>query len=417
MFDPPRRVLHVAHNHPAFHAGGTEIFAKALSDHFNRHGLLRSHFVGAALPRYQTPHPGSNLVGSERTGADFVLAGGQFDPVLLSQADAFGLLKAFRDLLVQVKPDVIHVHHVLMVGLEAIVIARKARPDSRLVMTLHDFYPLCHHDGLMMAPDGALCSRPSAETCARCFPEVGALPFRLRDLAVRRAFEAIDCFVAPSRFLRDRYVDWGLPAEKIRLIRNGLSLPDDPPGAAAPRAQSAPTHTRFGFFGHINRAKGILVLLDAVRRLRDRGQNNFSLHIHGADTFAPEAVRGAFHRDLQDLAPHVTWHGAYDRRHVLALMQGVDWVMVPSVWWENDPLVIQEAFLARRPVLCSDIGGMAEAVPDGQAGHHVAVGDAAAWAEAMDRCRRADPSDVPDAFPPPRTMSVCARQYLEVYGP
>ena len=57
------------------------------------------------------------------------------------------------------------------------------------------------------------------------------------------------------------------------------------------------------------------------------------------------------------------------------MMAAVDWVVVPSVWWENSPLVIQEAFAAGRPVICSDIGGMAEKVSDGINGLHFRIGD------------------------------------------
>jgi len=63
----------------------------------------------------------------------------------------------------------------------------------------------------------------------------------------------------------------------------------------------------------------------------------------------------------------------------------VDWVVVPSVWWENSPLVIQEAFQQGRPVICSDIGGMAEKVTDGVNGLHFTAGDAMSLAEAIKR--------------------------------
>ena len=56
-------------------------------------------------------------------------------------------------------------------------------------------------------------------------------------------------------------------------------------------------------------------------------------------------------------------------------MAEIDWVVVPSIWWENSPLVIQEAFLHGRPVICSDIGGMAEKVRHGVDGLHFRVGD------------------------------------------
>ena len=61
----------------------------------------------------------------------------------------------------------------------------------------------------------------------------------------------------------------------------------------------------------------------------------------------------------------VTFHGSYEPEALPSLMQNIAWVIVPSTWWENSPMVIQEAFLYGRPVICSDIGGMAEKVRSG----------------------------------------------------
>jgi glycosyltransferase involved in cell wall biosynthesis len=56
----------------------------------------------------------------------------------------------------------------------------------------------------------------------------------------------------------------------------------------------------------------------------------------------------------------VRYHGPYAPERVDALMQTVDVVVVPSIWWENAPTVMQEAARNGRAVVCSDIGGMAE---------------------------------------------------------
>jgi glycosyltransferase involved in cell wall biosynthesis len=66
-------------------------------------------------------------------------------------------------------------------------------------------------------------------------------------------------------------------------------------------------------------------------------------------------------------------------------MADIDWVIVPSIWWENSPLVIQEAFMHGRPVICSDIGGMAEKVRDGADGLHFRAGDPQSVADAIRR--------------------------------
>jgi glycosyltransferase involved in cell wall biosynthesis len=66
-------------------------------------------------------------------------------------------------------------------------------------------------------------------------------------------------------------------------------------------------------------------------------------------------------------------------------MAAIDWVVVPSIWWENSPLVIQEAFAHGRPVICSDIGGMAEKVTHGVNGLHFRAGDPRSLADVIRR--------------------------------
>ena len=64
-------------------------------------------------------------------------------------------------------------------------------------------------------------------------------------------------------------------------------------------------------------------------------------------------------------------------------MADIDWVVVPSRWWENSPLVIQEAFMHKRPVVCSRIGGMAEKVTDGVDGIHFTKSNAGELADKI----------------------------------
>jgi glycosyltransferase involved in cell wall biosynthesis len=127
------------------------------------------------------------------------------------------------------------------------------------------------------------------------------------------------------------------------------------------------------------------------------------LKIHGANL---ELQDGEFKRIvarfLEETRDSVTLVGKYRPEQLPALMRDIDWVVVPSIWWENSPLVIQEAFLNNRPVICSNVGGMAEKVTAGINGLHFRVGDptslAAVIREAVqapatwDRLRRGIPS-------------------------
>jgi len=98
-------------------------------------------------------------------------------------------------------------------------------------------------------------------------------------------------------------------------------------------------------------------------------------------------------------------------------MAAADWVVVPSVWFENAPLVILEAFRHRRPVICGGIGGMAELVTDGVDGLHAPVGDPAGLAAVLRRA--AEEPGLWDrlvaGIRPPPDLDDVARRHLALY--
>jgi glycosyltransferase involved in cell wall biosynthesis len=98
-------------------------------------------------------------------------------------------------------------------------------------------------------------------------------------------------------------------------------------------------------------------------------------------------------------------------------MRQVDWVVVPSIWWENSPLVIQEAFLHGRPLITSDIGGMKEKVTDGVNGIHFRVGSAEDLADKLSQVLHDDTAwqRLHDAVPTPLSHADSAAQHLELY--
>jgi glycosyltransferase involved in cell wall biosynthesis len=116
------------------------------------------------------------------------------------------------------------------------------------------------------------------------------------------------------------------------------------------------------------------VLLDAAALLEKQEVTGLRIDIHGDYTGQPPAFRALFEARLEKLPGNVRYCGPYENRRVHQLMRSVQAVMVPSIWWENSPLVIQEALLNRRPVITSDIGGMAEKVRDGLDGFHFQSG-------------------------------------------
>ena len=104
---------------------------------------------------------------------------------------------------------------------------------------------------------------------------------------------------------------------------------------------------RFGFFGHINRFKGATVALEASALLSRAGVAH-ALALHGSTEHQSEATLARFEQ-ARAAAPNARYWGGYARSDMARLIAELDWVVFPSEWWENAPLVINEAFQHRVP--------------------------------------------------------------------
>ncbi|WP_376094468.1 glycosyltransferase family 4 protein [Roseomonas sp. CCTCC AB2023176] len=375
--EPPLRVLVMSHMHPAVSKGGAEIAA------YQMYGALRAS--PAVEATWFLAASGGRVAG--RLGArltqpfgpdEYVYSGAGFDHFVHANPDP-EWPGELRRLLEDLRPGIVHLHHYANFGVETLLTIRNALPNARIVVTLHEYLAICNHFGQMVKRPGlALCDRATPRDCNRCFPERSEQDFFLRELYLKRFFRLVDRFISPSRFLAGRYAAWGLPPDRIEVIENGM------PGAPGATATTPPPDgLTIGFFGQISRLKGIDVLFDAAALLDDARVTGLRIEVFGDHSGQPPEFRALFEARLRDAPKSVQLHGPYDNARVGSLMRSVDAVIVPSVWWENSPLVIQEAFLARRPVICSDIGGLAEKVRDGVDGFHFRAGSPRALAALL----------------------------------
>jgi glycosyltransferase involved in cell wall biosynthesis len=210
--------------------------------------------------------------------------------------------------------------------------------------------------------------------------------------------------VAPTRFVGDRAVEWGIPADRVSVRALGAV-------AGPTRARSEGARRRMGYIGGIAPHKGVHVLVEAFRRVADPG---ITLDVHGSLSVAPayvERLRAAAAGD-----PRIRFHGGFPEGAQARILSGLDLVIVPSVWWENSPLVVLEALAEGVPVVASAIGGLPEIVPEG-AGLLVPPADVDALSLALGAA--AAGRVLAEALPPLalKTIDEGARELLGVYGP
>jgi glycosyltransferase involved in cell wall biosynthesis len=422
----PNRVLYVCHNHPSIRPGGAEGYALALHRAMRSLPGWDSVFLARSGPPL-TPvtryHEGTQLTLVDDTADEYYFHTdhAHFDTFMGWNANKHLWTHYLRDFLRAYRPDVIHFQHTLFLGFDMIREVRNTLPDAAILYTLHEFVPICHRNGQMIRTvnDDQLCTHSSPRRCHECFPDYSPQTFFMRERFIQAMFELVDLFIAPSHFLRQRYIEWGIRPERILFEENGC-------GYKSPMSTHAGgddrLRNRLGFFGQLTPYKGIHVLLEAMRLLNAAGVDAH-LSIHGANL---ELQAGEYQRHVADLLDacksNVTLVGAYDRKSLPALMSDVDWVIVPSIWWENSPLVIQEAFLHGRPVVCSDIGGMAEKVTDRVNGLHFRVRDPVSLARtlahaiATPELWRSLRDGIPEVHPMEDHVATLSRLYLEQLG-
>ncbi len=395
------RVLFVSHGHRMIRLGGVEVYAAELYEAMRALGLFEPLLVARAeAPVTALPSlPDESRFGpvdSDPNQYLFYTDGASYDWLFGTSRDKSTYVRHFHEFLRTVRPDVVHFQHTLSLGYDMVRQVRNTLPDVPIVYTLHEYLPICHRDGQMVRTLGnEPCMEESPRRCHECFPDVTPQAFFMRKRFIQAQLALVDAFLAPSRFLLEQYVRWGIPRERIRFEDYGR--PHPPWGGGSLRVPRRRFPDRFGFFGQVNPFKGLDVLLRAMEIVEvdaspaggvidgtSQEDPRPRLWIHGVNL---ELQRGSFqneiHALLESTRNSVTLVGPYDPRETSARMQRIDWVVVPSIWWENSPLVIQEAFLHGRPVICSDIGGMAEKVTHGVNGLRFDAGDPSSLAATI----------------------------------
>lgn len=411
------RVLVIAHGHPAFSIGGAEVAAHALFRGLGARPDAEAHFLARAASPLRR-HRDTPLASFRQGAHETFLHAEDYDHWWLSNRAVEDLDGPFADLLRDLRPDVVHFHHIIGLGVEAIAVVRRVLPDAAIVMTFHEYLSICAHHGQMVKTTrGRLCRGASPADCAACFPERTAAEFYRRERFLKDHFALVDGFVSPSRFLVDRYVAWGLDEARFSVIENGL----DTAARAAPRTLPRQgRRARFGFFGQVTHFKGVHVLLDAITRIPDAAWGeDAALNIFGGNLETqPEAFQAQLRALLDKAGRRARLWGAYSGEELPRLMAHVDWVVMPSVWWENAPVVIQESFHHRRPLIVSDIGGMAEKVRHDVDGLHFRMGSAEDLADAMTRAMTEKGlwQRLAEAAPEPLDLAGAARLHRDLYA-
>lgn len=345
----------MAHGHPKFQKGGGEIAAYSWFKFLQSQGL-RAIFVG----RGENADPYNTKVVLREIFND--------EYVLFTSTDFFhfstrddSLLKALEVLIHAYKPAVFHLHHFVHIGLEVGALIKHLSPNVKLILTLHEYLAICHNNGQLLTTSGTVCSGYSPEKCFQCFPTISSNKFFMRELEIKAALSYFDHFICPSQFLFDRYLNWGLPGYKTSVIENPFLMPDLSFNAAL-TFPDLNQPLKIGFFGQINFYKGLDIIIEGVKQAIQNGRQ-VQLGIHGKmSTVTGDEYIKSLIGSIEECRDFIVFYDAYESIDTFDLMAQYHFVVMGSRWFENSPVVIQEALEANRPLIVPRLGGMLEKV-------------------------------------------------------
>jgi len=263
----------------------------------------------------------------------------------------------FRKLLHDFRPDVVHLHNIHSY-LSPVVAQVAHRAGIRVVWTMHDYKLICPSYACLR--DGAPCelcyTHKSNVLTHRCMnnSRMASLLAWLEALYWnRRKLERItDRFVSPSSFLKGRMVAAGFRPEQISVLHNFMYRPMSPVGK----------EDYYCYVGRLSAEKGLDVLLDAAVRLP------YPLKIVG-DGPLYAALREKY------ASPQIEFTGHLPSDRLLPIVQRARFLVLPSVWYENNPFSVIEALCVGVPVLGARIGGIPELIETGVNGLLFEPGD------------------------------------------
>lgn len=282
---------------------------------------------------------------------------------------------AVRDAIRTFRPNVVHFHNTFPLVSPAGYYAARAERVP-VVQTLHNFRLLCAN-GLFYR-DGHVCedclgtSVPLPGVVHACYRDSriasGAVVTMLTaHRALRTWTRMVDRYVVPGEFQRQKFLQGGLPTEKMVVKPN--FVPD--PSIGGGRGNYAL------FVGRLSPEKGIRTLLQAWERLGEK----IPLKIAGDGPLADDVA------DAQRRVSGIEWLGHLPPATVMTAMQDATLLIFPSECYEGQPRTILESFAVGTPVVAADLGAMGELIRTGHTGVHFRSGDpedlARAVAEAL----------------------------------
>ena len=293
----------------------------------------------------------------------------QFDPMVYLAA---------RKYFAKNKPALLHCGNIQFLTFALVAAARHSRIP--VFVSVYDYWYFCPLTTLF-DHSGGRCRKFHGTGCLNCLPRV-LRPVQAAFLALRRGvfnffLRQVDRFIVLSDSSFAILTSYGIPAEKIGLVRLPVDADTQPPAASGERKS-------FLFTGWLQKRKGLHVLINAMKQLA-AAHPQARLDAIVQNVLWEKDYEAQIERQMKEL-PGGTINlvnGRMERAAIRQMMENAAAVVVPEQWENMSPLIVIEAMRAGTPVIASDIGGIPEFIEHEKTGYLARHDDAADFARRM----------------------------------
>lgn len=357
-------ILKIIHGYPPYYNAGSEVYSQSICNELSKYHKV-SVFTREENP-YSPDFAIHHKMENDNLNFYFVNNPQGKDGFRHKQLD-----DNFSQLISEIKPDIAHIGHLnhLSTGL----VDELKKQNIPIVFTLHDFWLMCPRGQFLTRSIGKennfqLCSGQHNRKCATdCYKvyfsgresdedqdiENWSSWTHQRMIETKSIINKVDLFIAPSNYLRNRFVnEFSVPENKIIFLDYGF------PTEYLTQTEKSKEKSgfTFGYIGTLIPAKGVNDLIEAFKQIEEPTTLKIFGRENGQSTNALKLLAATSKNTIEFAGEYINHNLAND------VFSKLDCIVVPSIWAENSPLVIHEAQSCKVPVITANFGGMKEFV-------------------------------------------------------
>ncbi len=290
-------------------------------------------------------------------------------------------------LLREFQPDIAHLHNIYH-QLSPSIIDTLKKYQIPTVMTLHDYKLICPNYKIYSKNE--VCYKCQGERYYNCFfrkcmKDSYAKSFLVMIEAylnnkILKLYHKIDFFIAPSHFMEDVCVKFGILENKLRVVNNFVD-------SSCISNAKVSDKSYLLYFGRLSEEKGIDILLEAMKKIED----NIKLKIVGA---GPEEKKLKIKSVKLKVEKNIEFIGHKYGKELNNLIINAKAIIIPSIWLENMPMSMLESMALGKVVIASKIGGISEVIKDGVNGMLFSSGNSDSLATKINQLREININDM-----------------------